>query len=90
MSLLKISYYRNLSGNFGIESISQKGVNVQINFAPGEKLELAVLNELKQKYRDQVQFSVAASTYIHFKEVKDPLEVIEESLKTLKKQKKFT
>lgn len=90
MSLLKISYYRNLSGNFGIESISQKGANVQINFAPGEKLELAVLNELKQKYRDQVQFSVAASTYIYFKEVKDPLEVIEESLKTLKKQKKFT
>lgn len=90
ISLLRISWYRNVSGQYGIESISQKGQDIQINFAQGEKLDLAVVNELKQKYRDQVTFSLSGANYIHFKRVKDPLLLVEDSLKTLKKQKNFT
>ena len=90
ISLLRISWYRNVSGQYGIESISQKGQDIQINFAQGEKLDLAVVNELKQKYRDQVTFSLSGANYIHFKRVKDPLLLVEGSLKTLKKQKNFT
>lgn len=90
LNLLKVSLYRSLSGRLGVESIVQKDKSLQVNFAQGLKPDLASLNELKQMYRDQVFFSLGKDSYIHFKEVKNPLNAIEKTLKTLKKQRDFT
>ncbi|MDO5713047.1 MAG: transcription-repair coupling factor [Tissierellia bacterium] len=89
-NLMDLSYIRVMAGKVNVESITERNNHFQLNFIKGYQLDLALVNELKHRYRQKVDVSLSDPGYIQLKESKYPLEDLKEIIKILTLHKKYT